>query len=415
MAYKEALWDGSDPSYAPGAVRSRNWWYWKPTAKFRKMGYPKTSVRLTGEEGDGQDLVRAREARELTREMLAFFGADMSAHEVGTWGWLIHRYKTDRHSPIHGVKANTRQGYVIFMDKLDRAIGKVSIAATNYTVLCDLRDGMRDKGRSASYIKRIFTHLRILANYGALIEHEPAVKVASVLSGMRIQSPPKKSSAPTREQIRAIVDQADEQGLFAFATGLLLQWVFCLRAVDVRGHWLECDPKAGGVVRELARNRRQLHLPRKFERWQDGLTWDMFDEGLTGFSKTISKTSKSMPEPLWFDLTHAPELRSRLFMLSTRGRIGPVIVGERKEMPYTRNGWTEAFIRCRRAAGIPETVKMMDTRSGGLTEAGKLGLDPFILRDAAGHSQVSTTDRYIRGRSDSIAKVVELRNAGRTA
>lgn len=412
MHYKDALYDGSDPLYAPGAGKSGRWWYWKPPAKYKKLGYPKTSERLPGEDGDSLDHERARRARELTREMLAFYGAETVEVDVGTWAWLIHRYKTDKHSPIHSVKANTREGYLIFLDKLDRAIGSIIVANTSYTVLCDLRDGMQEKGRSASYVKRVFTQLRIVANYGALVEHDPAVKVAKILSGMRIQSPPKKSSAPTRAQIRAIVDEADKNGLFAFATGLLLQWVFCLRAVDVRGQWLECDPAAGGVVRELARNRRQRHLPQTFERWQDGLTWDMFDAGLTGFHKTISKTSKSMPEPLWFDLTEAPELRSRLFILSTRGRIGPVIVGERTEMPYTRNGWTEAFIRCRRAAGIPEDVKMMDTRAGGLTEAGQLGLDPFILRDAAGHSQVSTTDRYIRGRSESITKVVRLRNNG---
>ncbi|MBT9383468.1 recombinase [Pseudooceanicola sp. CBS1P-1] len=414
MNYKKALWDGSDPAYAPGAVRSRNFWYWKPSLKYRQMGYAKTSVRLTGQEGDGQELIRARECRELTKQMLAHFQPEDEKYLVGTWGWLIHHYKTDRHSPIHAVKANTREGYVIYMDKLAGALGDVLVAATTYPLLCEMRDGMIAKGRSPSYIKKIFTHLRIVANYGVLIEHAPAQKISRILGEMRIPSAPKKTTAPTRTQVRAIVDQADANGLFAFATGLLFQWVFCLRAVDVRGQWLECAPEDEGIVRELARNRHQRHMPRKFERWQDGLTWEMFDDGLTGFRKTISKTSRSMPEPLWFDLTHAPELRARLHILGSAGRKGPVIVGERIGMPYTRDGWTQAFIRCRRAAGISESVKMMDTRAGGLSEAGALGLDPMILRDAAGHQNVATTDRYVRNREANIARVVQLRNAART-
>jgi hypothetical protein len=68
------------------------------------------------------------------------------------------------------------------------------------------------------------------------------------------------------------------------------------------------------------------------------------------------------------------------------------------DIPYTRDGWTQAFIRCGQAASVPEYVKTMDTRAGGLSEAGSLGLDPMILRDAAGHQNVSTTYRYVRNR-----------------
>ena len=411
MAYKEALFDGSDPSYAPGMTKGRQFYYWKPSPKFRKLGYPKTSVRLTGEEGDGNDLTRAREARELTREMLAFYGADIDTHEVGTWGWLIHRYKTDKHSPIHGVKANTRANYVWVLDRWDAAIGTVSIEATDYSTICDLRDAMKDKGRDASYIHRMFERLRAVAKYGKLLKHAPAREVSDILRDMRFQSAPRRSVTPTREQIRAIVDEADARGMFAFATGLLLQWVFCLRSVDVRGQWLPCDPEAGGIVRELTRKRHQQHLPAAFERWQDGLTWDMLDDDLTGFSKVISKTSKSMPEPIRFGLTDVPELRARLFILSQRGRIGPVITGERTGMPYTTYGWSQAYRRIRDSLGLPKNLTVMDTRAGALTEAKNLGADPYILRDAGQHLNVSTTDRYARGRDDSIAKVVKLRNA----
>ncbi|MBT9384490.1 recombinase [Pseudooceanicola sp. CBS1P-1] len=410
MAYKEALWDGSDPSYAPGAVRGRNYWYWKPSGKFRQMGYAKTSVRLTGEHGDGQDLLRARECRELTREMLAFFGVSIDKHEPGTWGWLIHRYKTDRHSPIHGVKQNTREGYIWALDRWDAAIGHVLVSKTDYVMICDLRDAMKAKGRNDGYVSRMFDRLRTVAKYGKLVKYAPARDVSEILSDMRFQSAPRRAVTPTRAQIRAIVDEADARGLFGFATGLLIQWVFCLRAVDVRGQWLECDADASGIVRKRERDRKNRHLPDSHERWQDGLTWDMLDPGLTYFDKVISKTSKSMPDPIRFALTDAPEIRARLSILALRGRSGPVITSERTGLPYTRYGWSQVFRRIRDDLGLPKDLTVMDTRAGALTEAKNLGVDPFILRDAGQHLHVSTTDRYARGRSESIAKVVKLRS-----
>jgi hypothetical protein len=47
----------------------------------------------------------------------------------------------------------------------------------------------------------------------------------------------------------------------------------------------------------------EKHLPIRFERWQDGLPWDIFEDDLMGFRETISKTSRSMPEPMRFDMT----------------------------------------------------------------------------------------------------------------
>lgn len=87
----------------------------------------------------------------------------------------------------------------------------------------------------------------------------------------------------------------------------------------------------------------------------------------------------------------------------------PVIVSERLDAPYTKHGWSRAFRRIRDDLGIPDTVKMMDTRAGALTEAKNLGVDPFALRDLGTHAHVSTTDGYARGRSENINKVVELR------
>ncbi len=77
--------------------------------------------------------------------------------------------------------------------------------------------------------------------------------------------------------------------------------------------------------------------------------------------------------------------------------------------PYTISGWSRAWTRLRREAGLPEGIWLMDTRAAGATEAAGLDLSPVQLRNAMGHKSVTTTDRYLRGRSADANRVVELR------
>ncbi|NOX40530.1 MAG: hypothetical protein GXP05_08445 [Alphaproteobacteria bacterium] len=175
----------------------------------------------------------------------------------------------------------------------------------------------------------------------------------------------------------------------------MLQYELILRAVDVRGQWLKSYANEGGIIRGGTR-------------WQDGLTWDMVRDDLTGFEKVVSKTARSAPEPRFFDLVNLPEIQERLAETPADKRVGPVILSmKRGGIPFTRQGWSQAWARYRKLAGIPEEIWMMDTRAGGVTEAKEMGADPWALRDAAQHANVDTTNRYARG--DASGKVVKLR------
>lgn len=63
---------------------------------------------------------------------------------------------------------------------------------------------MQAKERSDAYIKRLFTALRIMVNYDALLEEQEAVRIKPILSGMRIKNPKPRKTAPTENQIIAI-------------------------------------------------------------------------------------------------------------------------------------------------------------------------------------------------------------------
>lgn len=391
MRLKPALKDGSDPSYAPCTGVSKGILYWKCPKKFRELGYEPTSVNL-GKVGTGKDLDMAREARRLTVAMLDHYKEEV--YPAGSWAWLIRRYETDPYSPFHKIKVNTRATYQYGLNRWMKAIGHLPIGALTFEEISKIEHAMLAKGRTASNIKRMMTMLRIIAGYGKALRNSDARDVADTLSEMKFASAPPRTIHATRAQIRAIVDEADARGMFAFAAGLLIQWTYMLRSVDVRGQWLPDSGKQGGILRDG-------------QRWQDGMTWDMFDPDLNWFEKVISKTARSQPEPLRFQIT--PELRGRLTLLGNRGRFGPVILSERFGLPYSRYAWAQAFRRIRDDLKLPKELWMMDTRSGAITEARDMGADPFAIRDAAQHANLNTTDRYMRGRSESAAKVLQLR------
>lgn len=397
MPFTSALYDGSDPMYSPGLNWSDGKYpNWRPPKRYVDAGYAVRGERLEGIRGDGLDAKRAQRCRELTREMLRWWeGLDHSGPEAGTFGHLIQKYLTDEFSPFRSVKPITQQDYIEFLNRWIPVIGEMRVGDLGYEGIMQIKMAMEAKGRSTSYIKRMFTMLRIATRYGRMTRFPGARDVTDILTDLRIANPPKRTVAPTREQVYAIVEEADRRKQTALAVGTILCFELCLRAVDVRGQWYKSDDETG-----VWYNGRQ---------WKDGLTWDMFSSDLTSFSKVISKTSKSLPEPYIFDLTPLPHLIEQLKVLHAAGSgVGPVIVSSNGR-PYTRNSWSQAFRRVREALDLPEDIASMELRAGGLTEAKQIGLDPLMIRDAGQHRQLSTTDGYMRGRSESANKVVQLR------
>lgn len=379
--------------YAPGLHHPKNRKpAWRAPERYVKAGWSPARVEVP--EGEETPV-----CRRLTRELLQWWAKQApSAADFGTWAYVIRRYRTDDISPYAEVKQNTRDGYDYTCEAWDKAIGHWRIEDLTFERIKEIERKMREVGRSTAYIRRMFTQLRGLASYGSLLREteDACTKVSQRLSKMRFKTPPSKSSFPTREQVMAIVAKADAGGDFLIATGWLLQFEMCLRAVDVRGQWLS-DSGAGGITR----NGR---------RWQDGLTWEMFDG--SRFSKVISKTERTMPEPYVFDLDAVPYLRDRIARLRPESAVGPVFV-TRMGLPYDQTTWARVWAKYRAEAGVPEECKVSDLRAGGLTEAAKAGAHGFDMRDAGQHANISTTSRYVRDRSEAHGRVVKLRQEKR--
>lgn len=403
MRFKQALWDGTEPLYAPCLSWSRTHAIWKAPKRYVDAGYPTKSInlRMPGSKADDQQEARAQLCRDHTRAMLKWWDdQDESLTDFGTWAYVIKRYRSDTFSTYATVKANTREGYDRLCDKWLEVIGAARIEALTFEHLCQIRDAMHAKDYSVDHVHRMFTQLRQVASHGALISEtkDKCREVRYTLSQMRFQTPAKKSTYASRTQVEAIVAAADATGSedsFIWATGILVQFELTLRAVDVRGQWLKSESEGG--------------IYRNGQRWQDGMTWEMFDKDLTYVEKVISKTARSLPEPYTFDLTGLEHVRKRLLQIRPELPSGPVFVTRRFGVPWTRYSWSQAWRRFRTAAGVSSDIKMMDVRAGAITEAKALGADQYALRDAAQHSNVSTTSRYARDKSDGANKVVSMR------
>jgi hypothetical protein len=375
-----------DPTYAPGIVKAKNLFYWRPPASSVKAGYNITNVRLIGHEGDGQELARALRCREMERDMLRWIDAQNEPRVMpGTWHWLIASYKSDDLSPYREVKSNTAQTYLYCLDKWQEAIGATRIVDTDYMAIRRWQKAMEDNGRSSAYTRRMFTMLRIVAGYGVMIKAAGAKDVRDILGEMRFRSQRPNKSAPKSGELMAIIAAADKDGQHGFALGLSLQWWLTLRAVDVRGQWL-----GQGAAR----------------RWADGLTWDMIDG--TVIRKIISKTARSRPEAMQWDVGPIQDIVSRLAAIPADQRVGPV-VRMNNGKPFERRHWSALFRKYARQCGVSDAICAMDTRSGAINHAKGLGASPLQLQAMAQHADLSTTQIYIRDQVETAAQVIELR------
>ncbi|MGR1580688.1 hypothetical protein ACSSNL_04405 [Thalassobius sp. S69A] len=399
MSFKDSLWDDSDPAYSPCLSRIRGTYYWVPPKKYRDAGYSIKTYRLGGQEGDGLHLDRARACREMTRSMVNWYEGNVERQEPGTWGWLITRYMTDEYSAIHDVRASTREGYKKVMTRIANGIGDVPIDDTDFPRMMEWKRTMEANGRSVHYISRWFNHFSILLSHGSKIGIKHCRELRAVKSDMRIKSPPKRQKFITREQVEKIVARLDADGFGYVSLSLLFRFEFMLRGVDVYGDWAPSDGKEGGIV-DGGRV------------WEGGLTWEMFEPDLSSFEKVISKTRDGLTEPYHFNLSDVPEIVRRLSLTPPDKRVGPVICLPGSSKPPKNGIVSRRFKAALRDCKLPDDLRISDARSGGITEAKSL-VDPYQLRDAAQHTQITTTDRYVRSRSEAANNVVKLRQVGR--
>ena len=113
------------------------------------------------------------------------------------------------------------------------------------------------------------------------------------------------------------------------------------------------------------------------------------------------------------DLKLCPLVLKVLALIPADKRVGPLIIDEKSGRPYAKDAYAREWRRVARAAGIPDHIWNMDARAGAISEADDALAPLDEIRSTAGHSQASTTSRYVRGTEGKAKNVAVLRHPHR--
>ncbi|MFG1345247.1 integrase [Xanthobacter autotrophicus DSM 431] len=395
---------------APGLKRRKNRdgterLYWAAPKSALAAGFPNRIVRLhfSAHDPAQHPLIEAA-CKRLEAEALEWTAGRRETRSAfdGTIASLVRQYQTDMASPYREVKWNTQRTYDQVLGVIEKAFGKRSLAALG---ISDFRrwydEAKKPKAPGGSERVRkahgIISMMRRMFAYGVTAELQECGRLLTILEKARFKQPGRRRQKLESHHVEAFIAKALDAGRQSLALGTALQFETTMRQRDVIGEWepIPVAESAGGIVLGA-------------RRWVRGLTWADISDAFV-VMKVTTKTGSEVAH----DLTLCPLVMDLLARVPADRRIGPLIVDETAGRPYAEHAYAREWRLVARAAGIPDSVWNMDARAGGISEADDAGADLDAIRSAAGHSQASTTVRYVRGTIGKSRKVAELRKAHR--
>lgn len=350
----------------------------------------------------------------LQAQMLAWASSpNRPATFDGKFRGLIRAYQTDPDSPYHAVRYATRKHYDRTLKILEREIGGRPLDKVGGRDFKKWHEAWRwPKGkegvdRTYTAHERI-TMLRTVISFGAAFEIEGIRKgrisecsrLKAILGEMTFKVGQPRTEAMTLQQCQAVIKEAHHRGKHSLALAQAFQFELALRQRDVIGEWV---PMSEPGVSEVT------HAGQK---WIRGLRWEEISADLI-LTHAMSKSRSG--KVLQFDLKLYPLVMAELARIPRR-LSGPVVVQEGLNKPWKSNNFNHRWREIADNAGLPKTLRNMDSRAGGTTEAIEAtGGDLEAARKQAGHSDSRTTQRYSRDVLKSNSKVAILRVKGRAA
>jgi hypothetical protein len=380
---------------------------WAARHDLAKAGYEPKWVRLHYNFNDATERsLAAATCRRLQAEMLAWAAGLRPSEQAfdGTLAALVRRYQHDPASQYQGIKWNTRRTYDQVLGVIEKAFGKRVLAGLH---IGDFRRWYEEAAKpkitgGPPRLRKahgIISMCRRLFAYGMTAEIPECARLATILDASRFKQPGRRRVKLELAHVQAFVAEALKRNRVSLALGTALQFETTLRQRDVIGEW---EPIAPGAERS--------GIVLGGRRWVNGLTWADISAELT-IVKETTKTGAMVAH----DLKLCPLVYSTLALVPAHQRVGPLIIDEQAGRPYAAHAYTREWRSIARTAGVPDNVWNMDARAGGISEGDDAGADLDMLRSAAGHTQASTTARYVRGTIGKSRKVAELRQAHREA
>jgi site-specific recombinase XerD len=178
-------------------------------------------------------------------------------------------------------------------------------------------------------------------------------------SKMGLVTLPSRDVRWKEEHIDAFVKKADEMNVSSIGTLALLCYHLCQRVGDMRQ-----------------------------------LTWNNYENGTFTFVQEKSRTVKK-PKGNLMILDTNEFIDTRLHNLKRGNGSDFIIINERTGRPYTKWAY-KAVAEVRKAAGLPEELKISDLRRTGATEAGEAGCTEDEIMALTGHTSRDVVNVYVK-------------------
>jgi hypothetical protein len=397
---------------APGLIwrEKENGWtaVWRARDDIIKLGFrPKNETLWSGHEPTETEAAYIADyCRRLQDEMLAFgrgHQPQINAFD-GTLKSLINCYQTDPASPFHKKRFGSRQSQTYNQARLMRDYGHEELIDINARLFLQWHKAwLGPEGKKVSMGHAFIAELRMLFSFGAtLLEDRECERLSGVLHKMRFENTKARVSILTAEMATAFRKHAHARGWNYMALGQAIQFDLMLRQKDVIGEWLPLSEQ--GVSDTIWKGKK----------WLSGIRWEYIDQSLI-LRHTTSKRQKEIE----VDLKLAPMVMAELSDLVrvpiaqlTRAHLpatGPVVLCELTAQPWLSTEYRRKWRIVAELAGIPESVKNMDSRAGAISEATDAGADLEHIRHAATHSDIGMTQRYSRAAKGKVENVMQLR------
>lgn len=328
-------------------------------------------------------------------------------------------YQTHPYSRFHSVKSNTRKSYTDSLKVIETTVGARLIRRVTVLDVQHWYDMWRRPVEPGGR-ERIDRAHDAVTMFKTVLRFNAAVSRSRPECNQLLEELKNASSLVTFEKggareeemtyayasafIRTALDQGKrgvipyERGLY-MSIGVAAQFELLLRQKDIIGERPKTQADLDKAIRQGA-----TAIAYGNQAWTGFFTW----ENIPGWRWRMKTSKSKYRQAANFDLTIYGLLFPLLEAVPHQDRTGAVVKGEHgyAVQERTYRGW---FREIARAAGIPDTVWVMDARAGGATEAEDAGADLSAIRGLLTHSekQEATTLRYIR-RRDRVRTQVQI-------
>jgi hypothetical protein len=385
---------------APGLVfrkRAIGWAaVWQCRTDIAKRGFKPTVVPLwrgmAPTEADLLNIIAQCESAQA--EMLRWANDLEVATPIafdGTVRTLIQCYRTDQDSNYRKLRFGTRRHYDSLLRRIDTDLGETIIGDIDARQMLRTHEAWTASGIPMAHA--LIGMLRTLLSFGATLLKSKECRALKVdLHDMKFKMGAPRSERLTAEQAMAICAEARDRKLYSLALAQAIQFECMLRQRDVIGEWVPIkEPGLSDVFHEG-------------DKWLRGIQWSEIDANLI-LRHITSKRQKLVEH----DLSVAGMVMEEFARIGTLPTTGPVIVCEITGRPWRGHHFRETWRKIARAVGIPDSVRSMDSRAGGITEATEAGADLEHIKHAAAHSDIAMTQKYSRGAADKTRGVAVAR------